>query len=103
MNAFHYTMFSIGVVDDSAADIVLIDQPKENKYRKILFRDEEMIGAVFMGSIKELPSVKRAMENKARFPEVYDRNMQVSDFQNLLQEKQSKKELQPAGAASVGK
>ncbi|HHT66117.1 MAG TPA: NAD(P)/FAD-dependent oxidoreductase [Clostridiales bacterium] len=103
MNAFHYTMFSICVVDDSAADIVLIDQPKENKYRKILFRDEEMIGAVFMGSIKELPSVKRAMENKARFPEVYDRNMQVSDFQNLLQEKQSKKELQPAGAASVGK
>lgn len=103
MNAFHYTMFSIGVVDDSAADIVLIDQPKENKYRKILFRDEEMIGAVFMGSIKELPSVKRAMENKSRFPEVYDRNMQVSDFQNLLQEKQSKKELQPAGAASVGK
>lgn len=103
MNAFHYTMFSIGEVTDSAADTMLTAQLEGNKYSKILFRGEKIVGAVFMGSIKELPSIKRAMEKKTKFPEVYESNMQLSDFLDLLKEKQSKKELQPAAAAFIAK
>ncbi len=100
MNAFHCPMFSIGDAVTSKADIVLMDPPKDNKYRKILLYEGEILGAISVGSIKEFPYIKRAMDQKITFPEVYEENVQLSDFLNLVKEKQIKEKLQPEGAAT---
>lgn len=103
MNAFHYSMFAIGEAAENDADYLLTDKSDETMYRKIALREGKITGAIFMGSIKELPALKRAIEGKTKFPEVYEKEMQLSDFLLLLKEKQSKKEMQPISAASVTK
>lgn len=103
MNAFNYSMFAIGESAGTDADYFLTDKPGENKYRKIVFREGKITEAIFMGSIKELPSLKRAMEGKTKFPEVYEKEMHLSDFLLLVKEKQAKKEMQLVSASSFAK
>ncbi|HHU78676.1 MAG: NAD(P)/FAD-dependent oxidoreductase [Caldicoprobacterales bacterium] len=100
MNAFRFSLFSIGELDDSAADCCISGKEEGDRYQKILFKEGKITGALFMGSIRELPSIRKSMEQKCSFPEVYKRDMQPSEFMTLLKEKQAKKELQPVGAAS---
>ncbi|HHY83431.1 MAG TPA: NAD(P)/FAD-dependent oxidoreductase [Clostridiales bacterium] len=100
MNAFNYSMFSIGEAEALNADNFIINEDAAGReYHKVLFKDGVVTGAVFMGSIKELPAIKKAIEEKLYIPEVYTRELQVSDFLSLLKEKQARKMLQPVGAA----
>lgn len=87
MNAFNYSMFSIGDIQGESADLVLTQEVDENSYRKIVFREEKIIGALFMGSIREFPAIKRGIESKAHFPEAYEKEMELSEFMLLLNEK----------------
>jgi len=88
MNAFNYSMFSVGEVDSGKADKVIIDEDEAaHKYYKVLFKGGVVIGAVFMGSIKELPVIKKTMDQKVHFSEVYTEKLSVSDFMQLIKEK----------------
>lgn len=99
MNAFNCPMFSIGDVDSSKADTVLEERQDDKKYRKILLSKGEILGALSFGSIKEFPHIKKAMDQKRIFPEASDKNMQLSDFLNLIKDEPTKNKLQPEGAA----
>lgn len=94
MNAFHYSLFSIGNIDDGKSDFAIADKTVENKYGKVWFREGIISGAIILGSIKELPAIKRAMDRKLIFQEVYDKEYSVEDFLSLVKEKQTKKEPQ---------
>jgi nitrite reductase (NADH) large subunit len=94
MNAFHYSLFSIGNIDDNESDLVIMDKPAGNKYGKVWFCKGIITGALILGSIKELPAIKRAMDRKLIFQEVYDKEYSVEDFLSLVKEKQTKKEPQ---------
>ena len=102
MNAFHYSMFSIGQVEEKSYDATITEAIAErNIYRKICFRDNRITGAAMIGSSRELPALKRAMEEQTEISESYERNMTVSEFLLLLKEKQAKKQLlQPSDAAA---
>lgn len=102
MNAFRYSMFSVGLVEEKSSDKVIVEEVRQDrKYQKLFFKDRKMIGAVFMGSIKELPVIKKAVEGNAVFPEVYESQLSLSEFLQHLKEKEEKKQLlQPVGAAA---
>ncbi len=100
MNAFHYSLFSIGNVDDYGSDHAIVEEPAGNKYGKIWFSDGVITGALILGSIKELPPIKKAMDQKKKFPEVYEKEYSLEGFLSLVKEKQAKKEPQLASLES---
>lgn len=98
MNAFHYSLFSIGNIDDNESDHAIVDEPAGNKYGKIWLSDGVVTGALILGSIKELPPIKKAMDQKVKFSEVYDKEYSLGEFLSLAKEKQTKKEPQLANS-----
>ena len=94
MNAFHYSLFSIGHINDEGSDHTITDSPLENKYGKVWFRKGVLSGALIMGSIKELPSIKRSMDQKLVIQEIYQKKYPMNDFLDLLKGKLTKKEPQ---------
>ena len=97
LNAFNYSMFSIGAMVDEAADKIIleneplvvntlpVDSLAVKSYKKILLKDNEIIGAIFMGSNKEFPQIKRAIERKIEFQKQYQKEISVSEFLSDLQ------------------
>lgn len=101
MNAYHYSMFSVGQIDDESFDTVLVDiAPEDKKYQKIMLKENKIVGAIIMGSIRELPSIRRAMEEQTIFTELHGQDLTPSEFLQLLKERQKKKQLHPTGAAA---
>lgn len=88
MNAFHFSMFSVGQTEEKGCDKVIAEEvPQGKQYRKLFFKDQKMIGAIFMGSIKELPAIKRAVEEQTVFPESCESSLSIPEFLQLLKEK----------------
>ncbi len=88
MNAFRTSLFSIGQVEEGSYDAAITDFDCEsNRYRKICFRRNQISGVVIIGSRKELPALKKAMEEKISFGS-YEQYGTVSEFMKLVQEQQ---------------
>ena len=88
LNAFRTSLFSIGQVEEGSYDAAITDFDCEsNRYRKICFRGNKISGVVAIGSRKELPALRKAMEEQAGFrSDEQDRT--VSEFMKLLQDQQ---------------
>ncbi|WMM24805.1 FAD-dependent oxidoreductase [Tissierella sp. MB52-C2] len=88
LNAFDISLFSMGIVDESmATDIVLDEKIDSNIYNKVLINDGKIIGAIVVGNIKSSPVLKSAIEKKTRLENI---NYKDISFDNLIQELKSK-------------
>lgn len=88
LNAFDISLFSMGIVDESmATDIVLDEKIDSNIYNKVLINDGKIIGAIVVGNIKSSPVLKSAIEKKTRLENIDYKDI---SFDNLIQELKSK-------------
>ena len=65
LNAFEISLFSMGCVEETKADRVMIYKDVESKqYKKIFIRKDKIVGAIVMGDTKKSPILKAAIEEK---------------------------------------
>ncbi|WP_291351747.1 FAD-dependent oxidoreductase [Desulfosporosinus sp.] len=64
LNAFKLSLFSMGEVKEDKATNIVVDRLQENNYRKILFNNDRIIGAMVIGDIKSSPALKVPLKMK---------------------------------------
>lgn len=74
LNAFDLSLFSMGVIEDSEATDILVEEDLEHaSYKKVLLKHHKIIGAIMIGNIRSSPLLKRAIEGEMDFQD-YDYN-----------------------------
>ena len=88
LNAFGLSLFSMGIVDESkATDIILEDRSEENIYNKILLDNNRIIGAIVVGNVRSSPALKSAIEKGTSLEGVDYKNVSVDDLIQILKNK----------------
>lgn len=83
LNAFNLSLFSMGIVDESkATDIVIDDRSEEGIYNKVLINNDKVIGAIVVGNIKVSPALKSAIEKETSLKGIDYNN---TSFDELIQ------------------
>lgn len=83
LSAFGLSLFSMGIVDEAmATNVIVEDKSDENVYNKIFIDNNQVIGAIVIGSIKSSPALKAAIERKINIKNIDYENM---SFDELIQ------------------
>lgn len=70
INAFELNVFSVGTIDDTAADITLFEDPGDGKsYKRLFIKDNTLIGAIIIGEIKHNNMLKKFVTDKIKIPD----------------------------------
>jgi nitrite reductase (NADH) large subunit len=87
-NAFDFTLFSMGVVDEEQCDITIIEESGTEKYTRIFIKDEKIVGVISLeGVIASIP-YKTAIENEISLSGIDVNHISVSELISQLKEKQ---------------
>lgn len=85
LNAFNLSLFSMGIVDESkATDIIIEDRSEEGIYNKVLISDDKVIGAIVVGNIKSSPALKAAIENEVSLKGIDYKNISFDDLIQVI-------------------
>lgn len=88
LSAFNLSLFSMGDVNEAdASEILVEDNSEKNSYKKILIKNNKVIGAVVIGNIKSSPVLKKAIENETDLSGIDYRNMSIDEFIDTLKGK----------------
>ncbi|RKD31939.1 NAD(P)/FAD-dependent oxidoreductase [Thermohalobacter berrensis] len=91
LSAFNLSLFSMGDVNEAdASEILVEDNSEKNSYKKILIKDNKVIGAVVIGNIKSSPVLKKAIENETDLSGIDYKNMSIDEFVDTLKSKKRK-------------
>lgn len=83
LNAFNLSLFSMGIVDESkATNIIIDDRSQEGIYNKVLISNDKIIGAIVVGNIKVSPALKSAIEKETSLKGMDYKN---TSFDELIQ------------------
>ncbi|WP_338450359.1 FAD-dependent oxidoreductase [Niallia oryzisoli] len=87
-NAFDFTLFSIGLVDESQCDTTITEEDETGKYTRVFIKDERMVGAISLeGVVASLP-YKAAIENGVSLAGIELSHITVSELMNELKKRQ---------------
>ncbi|HBV86544.1 MAG TPA: NAD(P)/FAD-dependent oxidoreductase [Desulfosporosinus sp.] len=86
LNAFKLSLFSMGEVKEDKATNIVVDRLQENNYRKILFNNDRIIGAMVIGDIKSSPALKGAIENEILLKNLDYGNVSFSEIIQIIKE-----------------
>ena len=85
-NAFEFSLFSIGVVDENQCDGSMIEEDGNGKYTRIFISDQKIVGVISLeGVVASLP-YKAAIENNVSLAGIDINHTSVSDAMNELKE-----------------
>lgn len=88
INAFELNIFSVGTVDDTAADITLVDDPGDGKsYRRIFIKDNIVAGAIVIGEAKHNNMLKKFVSDKTDISDIDYSGLSVNDLLERLSSK----------------
>ena len=88
LNAFDISLFSMGIVDESeATDIILENKSQEKIYNKVFIKDNKVIGAVVIGNIKYSPILKTAIEKEICLEGVDYKNVSFDELLEIIKER----------------
>lgn len=86
LNAFNLSLFSMGNVDDEmATNIIVEDESEKNRYRKIYFKNNKIVGAIVIGNISSSPALKKAIEKEIQFDDI--NNVSVDELIDIIKKK----------------
>jgi nitrite reductase (NADH) large subunit len=89
-NAFDFTLFSIGLVDESQCDQTLLEAAGDGTYKRIFIKDQKLVGVVSLeGVVASLP-YKAAIEGCVSLDGIDLNNASVCEVMNVLKERQKK-------------
>ncbi len=85
LTAFGISLFSMGIVDETkSTHVVMEDQSEQNMYSKIFIRNQTVIGAIVIGTIKSSPALKSAIENKIPLGDLNFSNVSVETLIEII-------------------
>lgn len=85
LNAFNISVFSMGIVDEKAADLTIDkDEAEQNKYIRIFIKDNKIIGAIVIGDVKCSQVIKKAIEKQTALNSINLSDTSFDGFMNKL-------------------
>lgn len=92
LNAFNLSLFSMGDVQENGlTDIILEEESDRNLYKKIIIKDNKIIGAIVIGNIKSSPALKTAIEKETDLSDIDYKKLNFDKFIETIKEKNKKK------------
>lgn len=79
-------LFSIGRVEPEDASYDVVEQERDGRYFRFLFRDSFMAGAILLGDTSATTNVKKAVENRTDFSGLLRAKPSADDVVAFLQE-----------------
>ena len=87
-NAFDFTLFSMGVVDEKQCDTTLVEEDPDGKYTRVFIKDQKMVGVITLEGVVASLSYKTAIENQVSLVGIEFSKMTIADLMNELKERQ---------------
>lgn len=88
LNAFNISLFSMGIVEESkATDVVLEDKSEENVYNKVFIKNDKVIGGIVIGNLKYSPILKIAIEKEIDLKGVDYKNVSFDELLQIIKER----------------
>lgn len=86
LSAFNISLFSMGDICEGNADNIVINED-EGSYSKILISNNKIIGSIVVGSIKNSPILKKAIEEKIDLGDINFSDVYVNDLIEIIKNK----------------
>nr|WP_281395987.1 hypothetical protein [Clostridium aciditolerans] len=86
LSAFNISLFSMGDIYEGNADNIVINED-EGSYSKILISNNKITGAIVVGSIKNSPILKKAIEEKIDLGDINFSDVYVNDLIEIIKNK----------------
>ena len=87
-NAFDFTLFSMGVVDEKQCDTTLVEEDSDGKYTRVFIKDQKMVGVITLEGVVASLAYKTAIENQVSLVGMEFSKMTIADLMNELKERQ---------------
>lgn len=91
VETFGISLFSMGIIDEKQAEhTIKEEESKKNIYKKILIKEDRIIGALFLGDNRSVVSLKNAIANKLDISSIDYKNCSINDLIMKLKEVNTK-------------
>ena len=87
LNAFNLSLFSMGCVDESKVNNMLVEENTQGQYMKVFIKDNKIVGAIVIGDTKRSPIFKNAIEKETLLQSMDLSQITVSELLSNLQNK----------------
>lgn len=87
-NAFDFTLFSMGIVDEAQCDTTIIEESGTEKYTRVFIKDEKIVGVISLEGVVASMPYKTAIENEVSLAGININHISISDLMSQLKEKQ---------------
>lgn len=86
LSAFDMNLFSMGIVEDTKATLLLVEQKEDHLYNKVFINDGKVIGAIVIGNTKSSPLLKAAIEKEIDLSNLDLKNISIEDLLQKIKE-----------------
>ena len=87
-NAFDFTLFSMGVVDEKQCDTSIVEEDLDGKYTRLFIKDQKIVGVITLEGVVASLAYKTAIENQVSLAGMEFSNMTIADLMNEIKERQ---------------
>lgn len=87
-NVFDFTLFSMGVVDETQCDATLVEEDSDGKYTRVFIKDQKMVGVITLEGVVASLAYKTAIENQVSLVGIEFSKMTIADLMNEIKERQ---------------
>ena len=87
-NAFDFTLFSMGIVDENQCDTSIVEEGLDGKYTRIFIKDQKMVGVITLEGVVASLGYKTAIESQISLAGIELSNRTMADLMNELKERQ---------------
>lgn len=77
-------LFSIGVITPETLDDHLVEEEKGGNYTCFILREKKIVGAILLGDTSPSASVRKAVEERMDFNDIYDEEISVQTILGFL-------------------
>jgi nitrite reductase (NADH) large subunit len=57
-------LFSVGQIEPEDASYDVVDEEKDGRYVRLVFRDSHLVGAILLGDAEAAPRIEKAIESR---------------------------------------
>lgn len=86
-SAFNISLFSIGLVDESQCDVSIIEDEGTEKYTRVFFKDNKIVGAISLEGVAASLPYKNAIESQVSVEGIDLDAITIEELMNVVKER----------------
>jgi nitrite reductase (NADH) large subunit len=79
-------LFSIGQIEAEDASYDTVDQEKDDKFYRFVFRDSHLVGAILLGDTKLATGIKKSIEGKKDFSSILRKRPATEEIAHFIED-----------------